>query len=87
MAYRVAVCDDSQTDAAYVLSLLKNWAKNHQLSIQAECFPSVESFLFHYAEDKTYDILLLDIEMGKMDGVTMAREIRRENQNNGVLAA
>ena len=80
MAYRVAICDDSQRDAEYVLSLLTNWAKKNQIAIQTECFPSAESFLFHYAEDKTYDILLLDIEMGKMDGVTMAREIRRDNQ-------
>ena len=80
MSYRVAICDDSQRDAEYVLSLLTNWAKKNQIAIQTECFPSAESFLFHYAEDKTYDILLLDIEMGKMDGVTMAREIRRENQ-------
>ena len=76
MAYRVAICDDSQRDAEYVLSLLTNWAKKNQIAIQTECFPSAESFLFHYAEDKTYDILLLDIEMGKMDGVTMAREPR-----------
>lgn len=54
--------------------------KENQIAIGAECFLSAESFLFHYAEDKTYDILLLDIEMGKMDGVTMAREIRRDNQ-------
>ena len=80
MLYRVAICDDNQRDAEYVLSLLTNWAKKNQITIQTECFPSAESFLFHYAEDKTYDILLLDIEMGKMDGVTMAREIRRENQ-------
>ena len=80
MAYKVAICDDSQRDAEYVLSLLTNWAKKNQIAIQTECFQSAESFLFHYAEDKTYDILLLDIEMGKMDGVTMAREIRRENQ-------
>ncbi len=80
MLYRVAICDDNQRDAEYVLSLLTNWAKKNQIAIGAECFPSAESFLFHYAEDKTYDILLLDIEMGKMDGVTMAREIRRDNQ-------
>ena len=80
MAYRIAICDDSQHDAEYVLSLLTNWANKNQIAIQTECFPSAESFLFHYAEDKTYDILLLDIEMGKMDGVTMAREIRRDNQ-------
>lgn len=43
-------------------------------------FPSAESFLFHYEEEKDYDILLLDIEMGAMDGVTMAKKVRRDNE-------
>ncbi len=80
MAYRIAICDDEERDAEYVLSLLTKWANKKQIAIQTECFTSAEGFLFHYAEDKGYDILLLDIEMGKMDGVTMAREIRRENK-------
>ena len=36
MAYRVAICDDSQRDAEYVLSLLTNWAKKNQIAIQTE---------------------------------------------------
>ena len=40
---------------------------------------TAESFLFHYAEKNDYDILLLDIEMGDMDGVTMAKRLRRDN--------
>lgn len=80
MTYKVAICDDSSTDAEYVLSLFKDWAEERQIAVQTRCFPSAESFLFHYAEDKSYDILLLDIEMGKMDGVTMARQVRQDNE-------
>lgn len=50
------------------------------MAIQAEVFPSAESFLFRYTEDKEFDILLLDIEMGAMDGVTMAKQVRRDNE-------
>ena len=56
------------------------WAKERKISIQAETFPSSEAFLFRYAEDKTFDFLLLDIEMGSMDGVTLAKRVRREDQ-------
>ncbi len=42
-------------------------------------FPSAEAFLFHYAEDKSCDILLLDVEMGAMNGVELAKRIREEN--------
>ena len=80
MAYHIAVRDDNPTDSAYVRSLLDFWAKERKISIQAETFPSSEAFLFRYAEDKTFDFLLLDIEMGSMDGVTLAKRVRREDQ-------
>ena len=80
MAYRVAIVDDSETDAQFVRDLLIDWSENRQLGIQAQIFSSAESFLFRYAEDKDWDILLLDIEMGAMDGVTMAKRVRRDNE-------
>ena len=80
MAYRVAIVDDSVVDAEYVSSILNSWAQLRKLIVQAEVFPSAESFLFHYAEDKAWDILLLDIEMGAMDGVTMAKRVRLDNE-------
>lgn len=80
MAYRVAIVDDSTTDAKFVQGILNNWADQRQASIQAEMFPSAEAFMFRYAEDKEWDILLLDIEMGAMDGVTMAKRVRQDNE-------
>lgn len=80
MAYRVAICDDSGADAEFVREILAQWAQQRQVSIQAEAFPSAERFLFRYAGDKAFDILLLDIEMGAMDGVTMAKRVRQDNE-------
>ena len=80
MSYRVAICDDCMQDAEFVQNILSKWAAERELSIQTECFPSAESFLFHYAEDKAWDILLLDIEMGSMDGVSMAKRVRQDNE-------
>ena len=80
VAYRVAIVDDSTTDAEFVKGILNSWAEQRLIDIQAEVFPSAESFLFRYAEDKDWDILLLDIEMGAMDGVTMAKRVRQDNE-------
>ena len=80
MAYRVAIVDDSVKDAEFVRGILNSWADQRQANIQAELFPSAEAFLFRYAEDKDWDILLLDIEMGSMDGVTMAKRVRQDNE-------
>ena len=80
MAYRVAIVDDSVKDAEFVQGILNNWADLRQVNIRTEVFASAESFLFRYAEDKEWDILLLDIEMGAMDGVTMAKRVRQDNE-------
>ncbi len=80
MAYRVAICDDSAADAEFVKSILTRWADQRAIEVLSEVFSSAESFLFRYAEDKSWDILLLDIEMGHMDGVTMAKTIRKDNE-------
>ena len=80
MAYRVAIVDDSARDAEFTLDILTAWAELRQVSIQPEVFSSAENFLFRYTDDKDWDILLLDIEMVAMDGVTMAKRVRRSNE-------
>ena len=78
--YRIAICDDCRQDAEYLQQQLSQWAENRLIEIHTDCFSSSEQFLFHYAEEKRYDCLLLDIEMGVMDGVTLAKHIRRDNE-------
>ncbi len=80
MVYRIAICDDSPEDAGYVEGLLSHWAVQRQVEVHVQRYLSAEQFLFAYAEDKDYDILLLDIEMGAMDGVSLARKLRQENE-------
>ncbi len=78
--HKVAICDDREADRQYIAALTAQWAKEHAVSLQTDVFPSAEAFLFHYAEHKDYVVLLLDIEMGSMDGVTLAKHIRSENE-------
>lgn len=79
MPYRIAVIDDNLTDREYVTALVRIWAENKNIAVQTASFPSAEAFLFTYEEDKAWDILLLDIEMGSMNGVELAKTIRQEN--------
>ena len=80
MELRIAVCDDAEEDRAYVSGLVKDWAAQAGHRAEIITFSSAESFLFRYAEDKNWDILLLDIEMGAMDGVSLAKRVRRDNE-------
>lgn len=80
MAYRAAVCDDRPQDAAFVCGILEQWAAARDIPLQCSCFASADAFLFQYAEDKRFDLLLLDVEMPGTDGVTLARSVRQENE-------
>lgn len=78
--YRIAICDDNEEDISYVSRLVSEWARANGHLVQVETFASAEAFLFQYAEDQSYQILLLDIEMDGMDGVALARKVRADNQ-------
>lgn len=85
MNFRIAICDDSAADRDYLAGLARRWAGQRLHTVQLALYPSAESFLFAYAEDKTVQILLLDIEMGQMDGVTMARTLRKDNDGVQII--
>ena len=69
MSYNIAVCDDSTTDREYVIGFVQQWSAKNGHKVNISSFPSAENFLFLYEEKNNYDILLLDIELGAMDGV------------------
>ena len=85
MTYKLAICDDSEADRQSIGDLTRQWAADRGHSLALSMFSSAESFLFQYSEENDFDILLLDIEMGKMDGVTMAKELRRENETVQII--
>lgn len=85
MKYKVAICDDSDADRRYIMDMVRSWASATGHEVQIDGFPSAESFLFRYAGESDYDILLLDIEMGAMDGVTMAKELRKSNDTVQII--
>ncbi|MGN1188379.1 MAG: LytR/AlgR family response regulator transcription factor [Lachnospiraceae bacterium] len=79
MNYNIAICDDSDADRQYIADIVSRWSEDRAHTVQISFFSSAENFLFHYADKKDYDILLLDIEMGSMDGVAMAKKLRMDN--------
>lgn len=79
MNYKISIIDDNETDIEYMTGLVKGWAEaaGHTLALSA--FPSAEAFLFEYESGTGFDMLLLDIEMGGMNGVELAKKIRQRD--------
>ena len=80
MTCKIAICDDSAEDRNYITALTRQWADGRGHRLELSQFVSAENFLFEYNDKSDYDILLLDIEMGPMDGVELAKRLRRENE-------
>lgn len=80
MNINIAICDDDITEVKYISAIVGKWAKMNYKTAAITAFDSAESFLFQYADDKSFDILLLDIQMKNMNGVELAKQIRLDNE-------
>ena len=79
MKLNLAICDDEQNQCEYLKSAVNSWAKENGHICDVKTYPSAEAFYFEYSENAAFDILLLDIEMGEMNGVELAKKIRSGN--------
>ena len=77
----IAVCDDERTQITYLISLVRRWAAARDVNVRLSDYENAESFLFDFGDNITVDIILLDIQMKAMNGVELARQIRKANEN------
>ncbi len=73
--YKVLIVDDSKTDR----SIMKNSIKPLGVTV-LEAADGVEALNMIKNSDHPFDACLIDIEMPKMDGYTLASEIRKYNK-------
>lgn len=72
---KIAICDDNALDAQHLVSMIGG---THQHRI----FPSAEQLLFEIEEQNAhFDLYLLDIFMGEMDGIGLGGQIRELDGN------
>ena len=75
--YSIAIVDDVWHDREYSAGLVDRGAQEKGHTVTLKTFPSSEAFLFAREESKKTEMLLLDIEMGAMNGVELAKELRQ----------
>ena len=85
MTYRIAICDDEQSQIEYLTSVVSAWSKESGHICEICTFPSAEAFLFAYEDNSAYDILLLDVEMKNITGIELAKRIRKDNNRAEII--
>lgn len=80
---RIAICDDEEVQRELILKCVKLYFKDKQNVAYIEEYESAEQLLFNY--NCNLDIVLLDIQMKEMDGITLARELRKSNEGLAII--
>lgn len=82
---RIAICDDENAQCQLLESYLKEYSEKEKVLIETDSFPNAESLLFRWEEDKNFDLLILDIEMGDLSGMDLAFKLRNEGSRVPML--
>lgn len=85
MYLKAVICDDDACMREFLNSAVKEWAAGSGYAVTVSSFPSAEAFLFEFSENKSYDVLLLDIEMPGMNGVELARKLRADGEELQII--
>lgn len=77
MLVRLAVVEDEAQLHDYYGKMLEAWGKARNVRLRITYAESAEEYLFKYDGQNVFDILFLDVCMKDMDGMELAREIRK----------
>ena len=80
-----AICDDEPAQVQFLSQLVTNWCAGRGEVCQIASFSSAEALLFAWEEAPLADILLLDILMGQMNGMELARKLRQKQARLQIL--
>ncbi len=80
--FRVAICDDNQAICFDIEKIILDYQKNCSEKIDILVFSSGEELYRFIKEGQVFDLIFLDIELKKLDGIEVGRMIREELNDN-----
>ncbi len=82
---RIAICEDEEAQQKLLNNCLVEWAERNKIMLEAKAYPNSESLLFAWEDDRDYDLLILDIEMGGLSGMELAAHLRSQGDSVPIL--
>ncbi len=86
MKLKIAVCDDLREEQIQLASHIRTYCADQSLEVGIKLFSSGEELLDSF-QPGMFHILFLDIYMGELDGVDVARRIREKDQTCAIIFA
>lgn len=81
----VAVCDDEKAFLEEIRQLLNRYKSEEKKEFSVIEFSSGYEFLQRFKSEQNVDVVILDIMMGAINGVDVAKEIRRIDENVKII--
>lgn len=82
---KIAIVDDEVNEQEIIVKYISEWAESKKELVEFFHFQSSEGFLFSWEEEKDYNLLLLDIEMGEINGLELAKKVRLEDKHIPII--
>ena len=82
---KIAIVDDEKREQEIIAKYIGEWAEAKKELVEFFYFDSSEGFLFSWEDAKDFALLILDIEMGEISGLELAKKIRIEDKRIPII--
>lgn len=84
---KIAICEDCAVQQRNLQAMVKRWSADRGREAESFAYETAEAFWFAWSDRMDFDVLLLDIDLGKgkMNGMELARQIRTRDLRLEIL--
>ncbi len=74
---RICLVDDDANQLDYLHTLIQNWSLKQNVQLFVSIYQSAEEMLFECGKSFPFDLVILDIQMEKINGIELSKRIRQ----------
>lgn len=73
---KILICDDEQTHVDTLRAYIEEYMRNHHIRFELTVATDATQIL---TKEKSFDLAILDIQMGALDGISLAKQLKKQN--------
>ncbi len=81
---KIGICDDELGICSYLEEAVETYFNNNVIQVEISTYTRAEDLLYDIDQNKSFDLIFLDIEMGKLSGIGLAKSIRNKFNNEDI---